>query len=438
MSIKDMLSIAAMNLRRRKLRTFLTVLGMAIGTASIVVMVSLGIGMQEVTKEIFEGYGSLTLINVYNYSYQDPSQTSNSMVWSSGSEVTLDAKKVDEFKRIPGVQAVMPLVQVYGYLKSGQYVSGIQIMGVDAASAEQFGFVLDQGRLPNTSTGSNYELTLGNYVLYNFYNPKTYRQAVDNEGNPRVSLDKSRFQLTFDHRNIYEYEDYGGESTPKGKMYKVNVVGALSQEGGMNAYYTLMDINALNRLYRENKDNMYGLETGKYQEVWVKCESTDDVVAVQEKINSMGYAAYSVQEGLQTQQEMQRQTQMLLGAIGGVALLVAAIGIMNTMMMSIYERTKEIGIIKVLGCRMGNIAGLFLTESAFIGLIGGAVGLGVSYALSYVLNTQIMETAGIRSIIPLYLSLGAVVFSMGVALISGMYPAFRAMRLSALTAIRAE
>ena len=127
----------------------------------------------------------------------------------------------------------------------------------------------------------------------------------------------------------------------------------------------------------------------------------------------------------------------LLGAIGGVSLLVAAIGIMNTMMMSIYERTKEIGIIKVLGCRMSNIAGLFLTEAAYIGFFGGALGLGLSYGLSLVLN-NFLEASGFKSVIPLYLAVGALAFSVVVALISGLYPAMRAMKLSPLAAIRNE
>ena len=123
--------------------------------------------------------------------------------------------------------------------------------------------------------------------------------------------------------------------------------------------------------------------------------------------------------------------------IGGVSVLVAAIGIMNTMMMSIYERTKEIGIIKVLGCRMSNIAGLFLTEAAYIGFFGGALGLGLSYGLSLVLN-NFLEASGFKSVIPLYLAAGALVFSIMVALISGLYPAMRAMKLSPLAAIRNE
>lgn len=85
----------------------------------------------------------------------------------------------------------------------------------------------------------------------------------------------------------------------------------------------------------------------------------------------MGYGTQCLQEWIEQSEQSIKQTQYLLGAIGGVSLLVAAIGIMNTMMMSIYERTKEIGIIKVLGCRMSNIAGMFLTESAYIGFFGG-------------------------------------------------------------------
>ena len=198
-----------------------------------------------------------------------------------------------------------------------------------------------------------------------------------------------------------------------------------------------MDIAAVRKLAKENKDFM-NLDTKKYSQIWVKCENIDEVIEIQKQIQDMGYGAYSLQDALKAAQESASQLQMLLGAIGGVSLLVAAIGIMNTMMMSIYERTKEIGIIKVLGCRMRNIAELFLTEAAYIGLIGGLIGLGISYGLSTLLNQFVMQSVGMRSVIPLYLSLGAVLFSIVVALISGMYPAIRAMKLSALSAIRSE
>lgn len=239
-------------------------------------------------------------------------------------------------------------------------------------------------------------------------------------------------------------EEESVEQSQKGRMYKVTPVGLLDSNNNY-AWYSLIDINVLYKLAKQNKDFM-SIDTSRYDQVWVKCKSTDDVLAIKETIEDMGYGASTLMDGLSVMQESSKQTQMLLGGIGGVSLLVAAIGIMNTMMMSIYERTKEIGIIKVLGCRMSNIAGMFLTEAAYIGLFGGALGVGVSYGLSALLNVLFSggsmdmsgTGAGMMSVIPVWLAMFAMVFSIAVAALSGMYPAWRAMRLSALSAIRSE
>lgn len=433
MKTLDLLSMAFMNLWRRKLRAFLTVLGMVIGTASIVVMVSLGIGINESFRETYERAGSLTTIQVNAYRMVE---SKGGVYMGSAQEVVLDDKSVQSFQQIKGVTAVMPLLSTWGAIKSGQYISDLSIAGVDMKLAEEFGFKLSEGEMPSTHAGSKYEIVLGSWTLQNFYNPKTGKQAIDANGNSKITLERSRFQMTFDYQNIYG--DMGGDSgTPKGKMYDIKPVGVMAEEGNNYAYYSLMDINAVRKLAKENK-NFMNIDPKKYSEIWVKCADIDDVLSVQQQIQDMGYGASSLQDALKAAQESAKQLQMLLGAIGGVALLVAAIGIMNTMMMSIYERTREIGIIKVLGCRMSNIAVLFLTEAAYIGFFGGALGLALSYTLSFVLNTAVLQSVGMASVIPLYLSLGALMFSVVVALVSGMYPAIRAMRLSALTAIRAE
>jgi putative ABC transport system permease protein len=432
MKTLDLLSMAFMNLWRRKLRAFLTVLGMVIGTASIVVMVSLGIGINESFRETYERAGSLTTIQVNAYRMVE----SKNGYFGNAQEVVLDDKSVQSFQQIKGVTAVMPLLSTWGMIKSGQYVSDLSIAGVDMKLAEEFGFKLSEGKMPSSNSGSKYEIVLGSWTLQNFYNPKTGKQAIDANGNSKITLERSRFQMTFDYQNVYG-DSSGDSGTPKGKMYDIKPVGVMAQEGNNYAYYSLMDINAVRKLAKENK-NFMGIDPKKYSEIWVKCADIDQVLTVQKQIQDMGYGASSLQDALKAAQESAKQLQMLLGAIGGVALLVAAIGIMNTMMMSIYERTREIGIIKVLGCRMSNIATLFLTEAAYIGFFGGALGLALSYTLSFILNTAVLQSVGMSSVIPLYLSLGALLFSVVVALISGMYPAIRAMRLSALTAIRAE
>ena len=162
---------------------------------------------------------------------------------------------------------------------------------------------------------------------------------------------------------------------------------------------------------------------------------------MQDKLKEMGLSCWSMADMINQMQESSRSLQLMLGGIGGVAMLVAAISICNTMLMSIYERTREIGVMKVLGCKMSKIGAMFLTEAGIIGLGGGILGLSISYILSWVINTVIAANGAgetFRSVIPFYLAMGALVFSILVGVLAGLYPSQRAMRLSALAAIRNE
>lgn len=432
MKLSDMLRTAFMNLWRRKLRAFLTVLGMVIGTSSIVVMVSLGVGIRASLIESYASMGSLTNITVTSWRWV-PSADGRS---GTSTEKKLDKRSVEDFKKIPGVVAVMPQITTWGMLKSGKWVGDCTIMGIDAEVAPIFGIDLGEGRYPvHKRGGSSYEIVLSQDVLNWFRDPNTGKPATDKDGNPKVTKD-SRFQLTFDYSNVYVDMGGGDPNRQPGKMYKVVPVGMVSPNTNEFSWYCFMDMEALKQLAKENKD-MMNLDTSVYQQVSVKCESTEAVAAIKKAIDDMGFGTQSLQDAVEQAEKQMQQIQYLLGAIGGVSLLVAAIGIMNTMMMSIYERTREIGIIKVLGCRMSNIAGMFLSEAAFIGLFGGALGIGISYGLSIVINMFVGQS-GFRSLIPAYLAVGALVFSILVAMVSGLYPALRAMRLSPLTAIRNE
>ncbi len=431
MIFSDLLRMAFMNLWRRKLRAVLTVLGMVIGVSSIVVMMSLGVGIRQATLESYESMGSLTNITVSSWRWVENPDGNG----GSSTETKLDKKAVETIRQIPGVTAVMPRITAYGMLKSGKYVSDVSILAVDGEVAGQFGIELSEGRYPEYRRGgSTYEIVMSEDVLNWFYNPDSGKQALDKDGNPKITME-SRFQLTFDYNTIYGTPDSDPNYVP-GKTYRIEPVGMVSPDNNEFSWYCLMDIDALQKLAKENEQFM-SLNTSNYDSVLVKCDSTDSVATVKDAIDAMGYGTNSLQDSLEQAEKQMQQIQYLLGAIGGVSLLVAAIGIMNTMMMSIYERTREIGIIKVLGCRMDNIAELFLAEAAFIGLLGGALGLGISYGLAALIN-HFIGSSGFRALIPLWLAAGALVFSIGVALVSGLYPAIRAMRLSPLTAIRNE
>lgn len=433
MKLPDLLRTAFLNLWRRKLRAFLTVLGMVIGTSSIVVMVSLGVGMRQSMIDSYASMGSLTNITVNNYRYVESSDGQS----STYKEVKLDKKAVDEIRKIPGVEGAMPQITAWGMAMSGKYATDVSIMGIDMEQAELFGIKLAEGEYPGSKlAGGKVQMVVPSSFYNNFYDPNASRwsPAIDKNGNSKVTS-RSRLKLTFDYSNVYTNQP-GDSGQQKGKIYTLVPTGMLEESGNDFSWYCIMDIKVLEKLAKENP-NYISLNKKNYNQVIVKCKDIDDVLTVKAKIEEMGFGASCIQEWLQQSEEQLKQTQYLLGAIGGVSMLVAAIGIMNTMMMSIYERTKEIGIIKVLGCRMSNIAGMFLTEAAYIGFFGGVLGLGLSYGLSLVLN-NFLEASGFKSVIPLYLAVGALAFSVVVALISGLYPAMRAMKLSPLAAIRNE
>jgi ABC-type antimicrobial peptide transport system permease subunit len=223
------------------------------------------------------------------------------------------------------------------------------------------------------------------------------------------------------------------------------------------SYYVLCNIDALKtQLKRVFKNsvipNQPTRKNGKaYNEIFysrlvVQVDDMENVTALTNAINEMGYNASSSAEWIQQEMDSMNTIQVVLGAIGAVAMLVAAISITNTMMMSIYERTKEIGVMKVLGCDIRNIQTLFLLEAGFIGFIGGVVGVGFSYLISFVINSLLassgvgdsMGITGAICRIPLWLCPVAIIFAIIVGMIAGFIPSLRAMRLSPLAAIRNE
>ena len=185
-----------------------------------------------------------------------------------------------------------------------------------------------------------------------------------------------------------------------------------------------------------------------YSQITVLADDTNHVQSIEKELRAMGYDTNSSMDYLTQMQEQTKFLRSILGAIGVVAFFVAALSITNTMVMSIYERTREIGIMKVLGCKLSDIRGMFLIEAGIIGVTGGILGIGLSYIASAVVNTLAakggMSMVGIDastsalSVIPPWLDLAALVLATAVGVISGLYPAIRATRLSALDAIKNE
>ena len=179
-----------------------------------------------------------------------------------------------------------------------------------------------------------------------------------------------------------------------------------------------------------------------YTQANVQADDMENVDELANEIRALGYNVTTNVELIDSMKSQFAMVQAVLGGIGAVSLLVAAIGIANTMMMSIYERTKEIGVMKVIGCSLKNIRQMFLIEAGFIGFLGGVAGNLLSALISGVMNLFVsgdsMGFSGNISYIPVWLVMLSMVFAVLVGMLAGYFPAVRAMKLSPLAAIRNE
>lgn len=443
MEFFDLLEMSISNLFRRKMRTFLTVLGVLIGTASIVVMLSLGFGLNKSTMEQIEQSGGLKTITVYsNNSYDD-------YVKNGDMKGVLCDTSIASLGKLDHVTLVSPVMNYSVLLRQGAYEQNGSLVAISIDAMKEMNMPIGEGEMPEK--GDELSLVFGNQTIYDFYNYRTEESYWDSDELPDVDLLGAPFLAVFDVESYYNAQ--AGEGTPP-KKYAVNgsaLIAGTVEDYNEFSWNIYCDIDALQtklkQIFRgraipgqpETKGGKPYAEFA-YDQAYVFVDNMDHVTAVQKQITELGYEAWSNAEYLESMQSQYRMIQAVLGGIGAVSLFVAAIGIANTMMMSIYERTKEIGIIKVLGCDMGVIRQMFLWEAGMIGLIGGFFGLLLSYLLSFGINVLLgglyNEGSSTVSYIPLWLPFVALVFAVLVGMVAGFFPARRAMQLSPLAAIR--
>lgn len=472
MSWIDLLRMSASNLKRRKLRTFLTVLGVVIGTASIVVMVSLGLGLQKSVYDEMEQSGGLTTINVTG-----SESVGDGMMYSSNSDNSDEASKyiddncVKKFGELEHVKAAAPIYETSAICLKGKYEGYISLYASTPEGLRMRDIKLaDGGTLPKSGTGK-LELVYGNNVLANFSERGNNSSGYWETGElPDIDLMKDSMFMILDQDAYYNSQSSGGLQADAGtdgngtsnvpqsaKKHIVTASGVVAgdvDDYNMNSYYVFCDLDTLKQIMKKEFNGRVipgqpSTKSGKaykefyYSSAQVKVDDMSNVNDVAKQIREMGYNVETNVEYMDSMKKQMAVIQAVLGGIGAISLIVAAIGIANTMMMSIYERTKEIGVIKVLGCSLKNIKQMFLIEAAFIGLLGGIVGNMVSFAMSGAINMVTAQSSALGvegniSYIPVWLVLISLGFAMLVGMVAGYFPALRAMRLSPLAAIRSE
>lgn len=468
MNWMDLLRMSSSNLKRRKLRTFLTVLGVVIGTASIVVMISLGLGMQKSVYDEIEKSGGLTTIKVMGaggeqYAMYDSESS------SAAEDNYIDDQLISRLGEIEHVTLASPVYEMDALLLKGSYEAYGTLVGMTPEALKAKNIPLGSGTLPKHNS-SQLELLYGNTIITSFYEKGGGGGYWETGELPDINLAKDPLFLILDQENYYNSQDQdmgvamGGDSEEGGTASSVQVQKHVVRACGMveggpddwnaDSYYIYCDLDTLKKVLKKEFTGRVipgqpETKSGKpykefcYSYAQVKVDDIKNVEAVTGVIKSMGYDVETNVEYLESMKSQLAIIQAVLGGIGAVSLLVAAIGIANTMMMSIYERTKEIGIIKVLGCSLKNIKQMFLLEAAFIGLIGGVIGNILSMLMSVGINFIVqnageMGVEGGISYIPWWMVLMSTGFAVFVGVAAGYFPALRAMKLSPLAAIRNE
>lgn len=456
MRIADIAGMCVQNLRRRTARTLLTALGVLVGSCSIVITISIGVGLGEQLERTLSQMGDLTLITV--------------SASSGGREkaAKLDDAAVASFKSIPGVRAVgarlEPTIDGRTFqLRAGEgdrfVCEQVGVVGMDPAVPDDMGYELVEGSWldagPNRAggtAGAPVDALVGQWTAYSFkdsYRPEGFDYVdrygtAEGEEAPKPFLDimgggtLSLVVLDEEERQVASFP-----INPVGRMKEDYSKGTETDSGLMLGTEAVRSIVAAVKGPTAKRDD--------YSSIVVKVGSIDLVPRVERTIAEMGYSTYSMESIRKPMEKQAAQQQLMLGGLGSISLFVAALGITNTMVMSISERTREIGVMKALGCYVHDIRALFLAEAGAIGLIGGVAGCLASFVISLAMNLASsgdLSAGGVAaallgggeaarmSVIPWWLYLFAAVFSLLIGVGSGYYPARRAVRVSAIEAIR--
>lgn len=411
------------NMKQRGVRTFLTILGVVIGVISIVSLLAIGIGMKNELLSTVESTGSITEINIYG------------VTEGKRKDKMITDRKAEEMEQLEYVEAVYPKISIHPVIKYNRFIGYAQIVGVPERYLEQI--ELKTGVMPN-KTARKPELLFGSNVMDIFFNEITGLSYVE-----AYKEDKEKQNLTGETMQV----QFGmEENTPSYRLLVSGVTKDMSYEIYCNldvlkAY--LKQIATDGMLMGQPVDaNGQNYREWIYDSAIVKVDQAEHVDQVIKRLQDMGFQTENNKELLDAMQQELKVIQILLGGTGMIALIVAVIGIGNTMTTSVYDRINEIGILKVLGCDPDELLYLFLLESGILGGLGGILGILASYGITEFLINKLairlldMPKGTELAVIPFWLAVSAFFFAVILGVVAGYFPAKWAARLQPIEAVK--
>jgi len=481
MSLLDILHLALRNLRQARLRFALTTMGVVVGVAVIVTMMSFGLGLQKNMLERFKALDFFNEVQVFGQGLSALAGVENRRGDNDRRRERMDKRPtrilddagVAEIASIPGVAYVEPTVGFSSLVRAngkvlGQFVGGVNVPNL-AARFKDF----SAGKMISAPNAEEAVVSERFTRAFGFEKPadavgqvvELLAPAQDN----KQSAARKEEEQPPNFFGIPIEDDGLDESDPSGiEVHRFKVAGVLSEikegvgQGGFRGFMPTSDIyvplavahdlgkrnrSAIGQVALSLARNKGALGEGQaegYELAVVRLKDPAMLTEVRRQITEKGFGSFSIIDEIEQIRTVFLIIDSVLGLLGGISLLVASFGIANTMIMSILERTREIGIMKSIGAEDREIKLIFFVEAAVIGLFGGIVGVLIAWGIDGVANRLayrfILKPQGASFIdffsLPLYLSVGAILFALLVSIAAALYPASRAARIDPVRALR--
>jgi len=455
----DLLELAVRNLRQSKLRNGLTTVGISVGVASLVAMLSLGVGLQQLATKRLAGSGMFDTVFVASkVDARGWNRDEDRKEQDLDKAPALDEAARDKMAHLQYVTEVEPEIRVMAEILYGGQTHFGFVTGLPMSARENEAFDSLQGKFFSRSDAD--EVILLNDFAKEL-EPKDPKSLIGKEVTLRYgehqplaadSENSGRLGVTGEHAdNSNAGDDYGFSVVRK--MQPLKVVGIIDEEpyGGMRTVSRgriFLPVDLTERLNMAQFSDMRSSLRGNgktFMTLTVRVKDPAKVAQVQDAIKQMGFRTFSVLDATKSLRRFFTVLDLFLGIFGSLALAVATLAIINTLVMAVLERRREIGVMKAIGASDADVKRLFFAEAGAMGFFGGVLGIALGFAIGkainlgtgiYLHNHQL--PAEPVWILPPWLIGAAIVFSIVVSLLAGLYPASRAARLDPVQTLKYE
>ena len=469
MKTYDLTELALRNLRESSLRNSLTTIGISVGVASLVAMLSLGIGLQKLATRRLASSGLFDTVVVMSrrdlrgFGRDDERNTA-----SAAESRTLDEPARQEIERLPDVLEAYPDIRFITELRYQDKPHLTMVSGIPDSARANDAFSGIQGRFFSSSNAP--EVILQKSFAAELLNKTEGAKPGQEDDIPVAELARPLLgqELVMRYARRVASPSPQDSLSPQEKSaaspdaaysvisreQKLKIVGVSdldpdSMRGAARAR-VFLPLKLAEELHvmqpSDLRDSMRGFsKQPSYSTISVRVKNPKHVEEVEQAIKKLGFNTFSILDATRSLRQFFAVLDLFLGIFGSLALAVASIGIVNTLVMAILERRREIGIMKAIGASDGDVKKLFFAEAGAMGVLGGFVGVALGWTIGHVINLgtniylkrQSLPPENFWSV-PWWLVAAAIVFAFVVSLLSGLYPAARAARLDPVQALRYE